>query len=202
MANAAARAAVQYEFTVEGTYYSGTKNNKVHRQYAPEKFLLPTTKDAQHTIMRKLLAQRLMTKYPDYVGVRTCQIIHQREVAAAAATRPLAEIPVAEMNMAQLNQFTIEQGLAVDLSKVGSVMDARKKVSDALDDKQILKRQQDEEAAKLQKEKDDKAALGDLSRDPNAPPSDGEGAPGEGAGDVLDQLGAKGAGDDPLKDLE
>lgn len=192
----AEKAAIQYEVTVEGTYYSGTKNNKVHRPYKPEKFLLHTLKDAQHTIMRKLLAQRLMTKYDDFVGVRTCNIIDTREVKGTLAERPLAEIPVAEMNLAQLTQFAIEQGLEVEPQKAGSVMEARKAVSDALDDKQLLLRQQREEQAKRDKDAADKAALGDLSRTGGDADGDKTGA---GTTDPLDQLGS---GKDPLEDLE
>lgn len=189
----------QYEFTVEGTYYSGTKNNKVHRPFKPEKFLLPSPKDAQHTIMRKLLAQRLITKYDDFVSVRTCNIIDQKTVTVAAAARPLAEIPIAEMNLSQLGLFAVEHHLGVQVQKAGSVMEARKMVSDALDDKHLLQRQQNEEAAKRKKEQDDKAALEDLSRNPNALPSDGESAV-----DLLDQLGTDFPAEpvDPLKDLE
>ena len=181
----ARKAAIQYEITVEGTYYAGTKNNKVHRTYKPEKFTLPSLKDAQHTIYRKLISERLRLKYSDFVGVRTCQIIDTKEVSAASTGRPLAEIPVAEMNLAQLTQFAVEQGLEVDPQKCGSVIAARKAVSDALDDKHLLLRQQNEEAAKRKKEKEDKDALDELNRDPNAAPGDG---------DPLDKLGT---GDDP-----
>lgn len=195
MAETGAKAAIQYEITVEGTYYSGTKNNKVHRQYKPEKFVLSTLKDAQHTIMRKLLGERLKVKYDDYVGVRTCNITDTKETRVSATARPLAEIPVAEMNLAQLTQFSIEQGLDVDPQKHGSVLAARKAVSDALDDKHLLQRQQKEEQAKREKDKADKDALGDLGK--NEGTSDA--AAGEATADPLDQLGTE---KDPLEDLE
>ena len=195
----AEKAAIQFEVTVEGTYYAGTKNNKVHRTYKPEKFILSSLKDAQHTIYRKLISQRLMTKYPDFVGVRTCQIIDTKEITGAPTNRPVREIPINEMSLAELTQFSIEQGLAVDPQKCGSVMEARKAVSDALDDKQLLKRQQDEEAAKKRKAKEDKDALDDLSREPGNAITDEDAARENGIStDPLDQLGQ----DDPLKDLE
>lgn len=201
----AEKAAAQYEVTVQGTYYAGTKNNKIHRPYKPEKFVLHTLVNAQHTIYRKLIAQRLTTKYPDFVGVRTCEIIDTKTVTGAATQRALLDIPIAEMNLNQLIQFSLEQDLAVDPAKCGSVMAARKAVSDALDDKQLLKRQQDEEAAKRDREKKDKDNLDDLDRDPDAVQTDAnatKAVAGVGHVSIPDPLDTLEDGQDPLDGLE
>lgn len=205
MAEITGRAAVSYEITVEGTYYAGTKNNKVHRAYKPEKFILPSLKDAQHTIYRKLIGQRLMVKYDDYVGVRTCSIIDTREVKGQIQSRPLVEIPVAEMSLAQLTQFAIEQGLDVNPQKAGSVLTARKEVSDALDDKHLFERQQREEKAKRNKEKADKDGLDDLNKTATqTDQTDEDQTPPQAvAADPLDFLGSENptTAKDPLDDL-
>lgn len=163
MAETAKKAAPMFEVTVEGTYYGGERNAKVHRPFKPEKFILPSLKDAQHTIMRKLLAQRLTTKYNDFVAVRTCKIIDTKETTASA-NRPVVEIPISEMNLAQLSEFAIAQDLQIDPNDCASVTIARKAVQDALDDKALLARQQRESVAASKKEADDRQALEDLNK--------------------------------------
>lgn len=180
----------QYQIIVEGTYYAGTRNNKAHKPYKAEKFILPSLTNAQHTIYRKLITPRLASKYPDFVGVRTCQIVDQKTLTGAAVA--VLDIPVSEMNLAQLTQFVVEKDLAVNPQNFGSVVAARKAVSDALDDRLLLQRQQNEENARKEKEKEDKEALDGLSR--TADVTDEDASPVTEAAVAQEK--------DPLEDLE
>lgn len=176
-------AETKYEVTVEGTYYAGTRGNKIPKQFKPEKFLLASLENAQHTIFRKLLTQRLQSKCPDFVHTRTCIIVNTQTVIGVLAKRDIREIPIAEMSLDELNEFTIAQDLDVDMTACGNVMAARKAVQDSFDTKRLQKRQADEAAAAAKK-------TDDLDQDA-ASAGDGAGIPGEAA-----------TGEDPLKDLE
>lgn len=185
-----------YEVTAEGTYYAGSKENKVHRPFRNEKFIVPDLAKAHHTVFRKLLPQRLATKYPDFVATRTCQISNTRTITGAPTTRPVVDTPIAEMSLDQLVQFCLDQALDIDPRDSGSVMVARKVVQDALDDKVLMRRQRDQEAQTKKAKAEEKDALDELNKDEPESSTTGT-AETEGTAD-----GGDSQEKDPLADLE
>jgi hypothetical protein len=149
------------EVTVEGQYYSGSRNNKIARSYAPEKFLLNAdTENPLHIIQRQLLNERLQKKYEDYTSWRTCRIIDQKEVGPEkTAEAPLPEIPIKTMTLDQLQRFVLLKKLPIDVLDFATVTEARKKVQDAWDDSVLLKqRDANEKAERSAKEAEHKNA--------------------------------------------
>lgn len=152
-----------FNVTVEGQYFSGTKNNKIPRPYGPEIFTVKNMVTALHVIQRQLLDERLRRKYQDYAGWRTCAIISSRPVDEANNPRPLSEVPIKEMSLDQLQRFVVEKELPVNVAKFGSIASARIAVSDAFDDKCLVERQQAEEAAKKAAKEKEAKEIHDLN---------------------------------------
>ena len=158
-----------FNVTVEGQYFSGTKNNKIPRPYGPEVFTVKNMVNALHVVQRQLLDERLRRKYRDYAGWRTCAIISSKpageagEAGEADNARPISQIPIKEMSLDQLQRFVVEKELPVNVAKFGSVASARIAVSDAFDDKCLVERQQAEEAAKKAAKEKEAKEIQDLN---------------------------------------
>lgn len=154
----------QFEVVVEGTYYAGTRNNKIPRRYSPETFIVFDLTKALHTIQRQLLAERLQRKYEDYTGWRECRIVSSREITDGNHAASVEATPIAQMSLDMLSDFVQMESLDVLVHSFGTVAQARLAVADAFDDKKLRDKQKREEAAKRQKEEAGTQALRDVNR--------------------------------------
>lgn len=136
-----------FEVVVEGTYYSGTRNNKIPRRYAPETFIVFDLPRALHTIQRQLLAERLQRKYRDYTGWRECRIVSSREITDGKVVASVEQTPIMQMSLDMLADFVQIENLEVLVHNFGSVAQARQAVSDAFDDKKLREKQKREAMA-------------------------------------------------------
>lgn len=154
-----------FEVVVEGTYYSGTRNNKIPRRYAPESFIVFDLPKALHTIQRQLLAERLQRKYEDYTGWRECRIVSSREITDGKSPITVDQVPIMQMSLELLADFVQIENLDVLVHSFGSIAQARQAVSDAFDDKKLRERQKREDAAARAEEEKANARL----REANTP---------------------------------
>ncbi len=157
-----------FEVVVEGTYYAGTRNNKIPRRYAPETFIVFDLSKALHTIQRQLLAERLQRKYEDYTGWRECRIVSSKEITDGKVIAAVESTPIAQMSLDMLADFVQIEKLDVLVHSFGTVAQARQAVADAFDDKKLQ--------ARLKREEEAKEAKGNSERDQlrraNAPVAD------------------------------
>lgn len=163
----------QYEVVVEGTYYSGTRNNKIPRRYAPESFIVFDLVKALHTIQRQLLHERLQRKYDDYTGWRECRIVSTREIKDGTIAATVEKTPITQMSLDMLADFVQLENLDVLVHNYGTIAQARQAVSDAFDDKKLREKQKREEAASRLKEDQANAALRAVNAPQPVPIDDG-----------------------------
>lgn len=161
-----------FEVVVEGTYYAGTRNNKIPRRYAPETFIVFDLPKALHTIQRQLLAERLQRKYEDYTGWRECQIVSVKEITDGKIIATIETTSIAQMDLNMLADFVQLEGLDVLVHQQGTITQARQAVSDAFDDKKLREKQKREAAAKAAPQEARNAEL----RRVNQPPVVDDGA--------------------------
>lgn len=148
-----------FEVIVEGTYYAGTRNNKIPRRYQPESFIVFDLVKALHTIQRQLLHERLQRKYDDYTGWRECRIVSTREIKDGVIAATIEKTPIMQMDLNMLADFVQLENLDVLVHNFGTVAQARLAVSDAFDDKKLREKQKREDAAARAKEDQASAAL-------------------------------------------
>lgn len=148
-----------FEVVVEGTYYAGTRNNKIPRRYSPETFIVFDLSKALHTIQRQLLAERLQRKYEDYTGWRECRIVSSKEITDGKIAATVEATPIMQMSLDMLADFVQLENLDVKVYSFGSIAQARQVVADAFDDKKLQARLKREQAAKESKVNAENAEL-------------------------------------------
>ena len=159
-----------FEVVVEGTYYSGTRNNKIPRRYAPETFVVFDLPKALHTIQRQLLAERLQRKYEDYTGWRECRIVSSKEITDGKIAAKIEQTPIAQMSIDMLSDFVQLENLDILVHNFGTVAQARQAVADAFDDKKLREKQKRESAAARAEEDRNNARLREANTVPTPRP--------------------------------
>lgn len=105
-----------YRHTVQGEAVVGSKNNKERKEYTTE-FVLPLKGgEALSVIQNKMIRPHLKKTEPDFNHVRLCRIVATIEDKKA---KPLQVADLGKMTLEQMIQFSAEQNLASDVSRMG-----------------------------------------------------------------------------------
>lgn len=127
-------------------YYMMIDGRRVKR-VRPKKEKVSTRVWLQHIIMRLCVPPRLLDKYQDYAGLRTCIIENVKHVTAMpeSSVGELDAKDLKTMSLSQLQRFITTEGISVPLEDYVDIDDARQAVSDEFDN---VRKQEDTNLAK------------------------------------------------------
>lgn len=144
-----------YDITIEGQYYAkAIGGSGVFLKYYRATFVLPSLEGALSQIVKHLLAPKLLRLYPDYTDYRTHEMVEVRLQGEEPDTSIL-KLPIEKMSFEQLSDFCVLRGLMCDPYKADGILDARKRVADALQ----LKQEEIEYLARVEEENAEKNSL-------------------------------------------
>jgi len=150
-----------YEITVQGDYYVRNGRDRDVSSYQ-ETFKMPAAHQALSIIQNKLINARLRSKNSNAIGFRTCQITDCKQTSGPRKSTK----DVSEMSLDELIVFCLDKRLNVNPESYGSVLDARNKVQDALDNKKLadkLAAQEEQKKAKKAQEDEDLLAMNNMA---------------------------------------